>query len=116
LEEYEKDEIIDLDRNIKKLNLLQNIKDKLLFAVYTLQPARRSDWRDVVLTTETDEKELEADHLNFLSILPKGEKVIFNNYKTDIKYRQQVFKLTDPELNNLIDTYIEIKKLRAGNQ
>jgi hypothetical protein len=117
LEEYEKDKIIDLDRNLilKNLNLLENIKDKLLFAVYTLQPARRLDWRDVVLTTETDEKELEDDDLNFLSISPKGKKVIFNNYKTDIKYKQQTFKLTDPELNKLIDTYIKIKKLRAGN-
>jgi hypothetical protein len=117
LEDYEKDKIIDLDRNVilKNLNLLENIKDKLLFAVYTLQPARRLDWRDVVLTTETDDKELEDDELNFLSISPKGKKVIFNNYKTDIKYGQQTFKLTDPELNKLIDTYIKIKKLRAGN-
>jgi hypothetical protein len=74
LEDYEKDKIIDSDRNIilKKLNLLSNIKDKkhnlknlnllsnikgkLIFAVYTLQPARRLEWRHVVLTTETDKK------------------------------------------------------------
>ena len=37
LEEYEKDKIIDLDRNLilKHLNSLTNIKDKLVFAVYT---------------------------------------------------------------------------------
>jgi hypothetical protein len=117
LEEYEKDKIIDLDRNLilKHLNALTDIKDKLVFAVYTLQPARRLDWRDVVLTTETDEKKLEDDNLNFLSISSKGKKIIFNNYKTDIKYGQQVFKLTDPELNNIIDVYIKTKRLRAGN-
>jgi hypothetical protein len=51
LEEYEKVKIIDLDRNLilKILNLLTDIKDKLIFAVYTLQPARRLDWRYVVL-------------------------------------------------------------------
>lgn len=117
LEEYEKDKIIDLDRNLilKNLNLLTDIKDKLIFAVYTLQPARRLDWRYVVLTTETDKKELEDNNLNFLSITPKEKKVIFNNYKTDIKYGQQVFKLTDPELNRIIDTYIKIKKLKEGD-
>ena len=117
LEEYEKDKIIDLDRNLilKHLNSLTDIKDKLVFAVYTLQPARRLEWRDVVLTTETDEKKLEDDNLNFLSISSKGKKIIFNNYKTDIKYGQQVFKLTDPELNKIIDVYIKTKRLRAGN-
>ena len=35
--------IIDLDRNLisKHLNSLTNIKDRLIFALYTLQPARR---------------------------------------------------------------------------
>ena len=117
LEDYEKDKIIDLDRDVilKKLELLPNIKDKLIFAVYTLQPARRLDWRHVVLTTETDEKQLEDPDLNFLSISPKGKKVIFNNYKTDIKYGQQSFKLTDTELNKIIDSYIKIKRLKEGH-
>ena len=87
----------------------------MVFALYTLQPARRLDWREVVLTSETDEKKLEDDDLNFLSISSKGKKVIFNNYKTDIKYGQQVFKLTDPELNKIIDIYIKTKKLKEGN-
>ena len=61
-------------------------------------------------SSETDKKELEDNNSNFLSITPKEKKVIFNNYKTDLKYGQQVFKLTDPELNRIIDTYIKIKK------
>jgi hypothetical protein len=117
LEEHEKDKIIDLDRNVilKNLNLLSNIKDRLIYAIYTLQPARRLDWRHTVITRETDEKKLEDAKLNFLSISPKGRKAIFNNYKTDIKYGQQVFPILDPELNKIIDTYIAIKKLKEGN-
>jgi len=79
LEDYDKDKIIDLDRNLffKNLNLLSNIKDKLIFAIYTLHPARRLDWRHVVLTTETDKKELEDDDSMFLSITPKEKKSNF---------------------------------------
>jgi hypothetical protein len=64
LHECEKDKIIDLNRNIilKHLNLLTNIKDRLIFALYTLQPARRLDWRLTVLTTKTDEKKLDNEN------------------------------------------------------
>ena len=117
LEEHEKDKIIDLDKNLilKNLNSLSNDKDKLIYAIYTLQPARRLEWCHTVLTTETDETKLESDGLNYLSLSSKGRKVIFNNYKTDVKYGQQVFKLTDPELNQTIDTYIKTKKLKEGD-
>ncbi len=46
---------------------------------------------------------------------PKVKIVIFNKYKTDRKYGQQVFKLTDPALNKIIDSYIKIKKLKEGD-
>ncbi len=63
-----------MDRNLilKHLNSLANIKDRLIFALYTLQPARRVDWRLTVLTTETDEKKLDNENINYLSISPKG--------------------------------------------
>jgi hypothetical protein len=35
------------------------MKDRLIFALYILQPARRLDWRLTVLTTETDERKLD---------------------------------------------------------
>ena len=74
LEEFEKDKIIDLDKNLilKNLNALSNDKDKLIYAIYTLQPARRLEWRHTVLTTETDETKLESDDLNYLSLSSKG--------------------------------------------
>ncbi len=45
---------------------------KLVFAVYTLQPAGRLDWRLVVLTRETDNKDLEDNKFKFLSISSEG--------------------------------------------
>ncbi len=92
------DRKLDLDRNLilKHLNSLSNIKDRLIFALYTLQPARRPDWRLTVLTTETDEKKLDDDDINYLSISPKGKTSIFNYYRTDIKCGQHVLTLTDP--------------------
>ncbi len=112
LEDHEKDKIIDLDRNVilKNLNILSNIKDRLIYAMYTLQPARRLDRRHTVMTRETDEKKLEDAKLIFSSISPKGRKAIFNNYKTDIKYGQPVFSILDPELNKIVHTYTAIKK------
>ncbi len=76
LHEYEKDKIIDLDRTLisKHLSSLSNIKDRLIFALYTLQPARRLDWRLTVLTTETDEKKLDDENTNYLSISPKTKR------------------------------------------
>ncbi len=67
LEEYEKDKMFDLFRNVilKHLNSLSDIKDQLVFAVYTLQPARRLDWLEAVLTRERDEKELEENKMKF---------------------------------------------------
>ncbi len=55
-----------------------------------------------MLTTETDKKGLEDPNLNFLCITPKGKKLIFNNYKTDIKYGPQEFRIIDPELNEKV--------------
>jgi hypothetical protein len=76
--------------------------------IYTLKPARRLDWRLTVLTTETDEQRLDDENINYLSISPKGKKVISNNYKADIKSGQQVFNLTDQELNKILDDYISM--------
>ncbi len=57
---------------------------------------------------------MEDENLKKLSISPKSKKLIFNKYKIDIKYGQQVFKLTDPEPNKIIDSYIKIMKLKGG--
>ena len=97
-EDYKK--IIDLDRTtiLSNITKLKRIDDILLYALYTLFPARRCDWRNVKLTVETDTEKLKDDSTNFL-ILSTPFKVVFNDYKTYKKYKQQVFELDDPNLN-----------------
>lgn len=113
VDEVDKDKIIDLSRDVilDKISKLRSTEDKLLFAVYTLMPARRLDWRLVKLTYNLRPKE---DDDNYL-VLNSPKKVVFNNYKTKAAYGQQTFEITDPFLNDLIDQQIKARKLQAGN-
>ena len=56
LDEADYDKIIDLDKTTILSNIakLKKIDDVLIYALYTLQPARRLDYRYVKITTETD--------------------------------------------------------------
>ncbi len=64
-----------------------------MFALYTLQPARRLDWRLTILTSATDEKKLDDDDINDLSISPREKKafliIIRLISNTDNKYSNQ---------------------------
>ena len=113
-EDYKK--IIDLDRTtiLSNITKLKRIDDILLYALYTLFPARRCDWRNVKLTVETDTEKLKDDSTNFL-ILSTPFKVVFNDYKTYKKYKQQVFELDDPNLNEIITQYIVLDKLKPND-
>jgi hypothetical protein len=108
IDEGDEEKIIDLDKttiltNIKKLN---NIKDRLLYGLYTLFPARREEWRFVKITNETDEEKLKDPINNYLIISTNPKRIIFNNYKTYKTYGQQDFNIDDKDLNNIIDEYI----------
>jgi len=56
LDEADYDKIIDLDKMTILSNIakLKKIDDVLIYALYTLQPARRLDYRYVKITNETD--------------------------------------------------------------
>ena len=112
IDKEDEGKLIDLSRDIvlKKLNELTNIEDKLIFALYTLMPARRLDWRLVKLTLSLRVKD---DDDNYL-ILSKPKKVVFNNYKTRTAYGQQSFDITDSVLNDIIDKYISEKNVKPG--
>lgn len=116
VDELDKGKIIDLDKDIilKNIDKLDNINDKLIFGLYTLFPARRLEWRNVKITTETDVNKLNNDDTNFLIISVNPFKVIFNDYKTSTTYGQQVFNIPN-ELSSIISKYININKLSDGD-
>ena len=107
IEEADKEKIISLNKTeiLKNLYKLTNYKDKLIYALYCLFPARREEWRLTKLTTETNKEKLKDPNDNYL-ILSNPKRIIFNNYKTDKTYGQQVFNIDDKDLNKIIDEYI----------
>ena len=117
IDEGDREKIIDLDRTIilKNLNKIDNIDDKLIYALYTLFPARRLDWRFIKITSQKDKDKLKDPNDNYLIISTIPKRVIFNNYKTYKKYKQQDFNIDDMELNNIIDEYTYSKGLINGD-
>lgn len=117
IEEADRDKIIDLDKstilnNIKKLN---NIKDRLIYGLYCLFPARREEWRLTKITTETNKEKLNDPLNNYLIISTNPKQIIFNNYKTNKTHGQQHFNILDTDLNNIIDEYILNNGLLNGD-
>jgi len=107
--------IINLDKHevYKNIDKLDNINDRLVYALYTLMPSRREDWRLVRLTTETNINKLNNENENYLIINTNPKQVVFNNYKTDRKYGKQVFNIPD-DLNQVINKYISMKGLKPN--
>jgi len=116
IEEGDEAKIINLDKQeiLNNLKKLSNIKDRLIYALYCLFPARREEWRLAKLTTETNENKLKDINNNYL-ILSNPKRIIFNSYKTYKKYGQQVFNIDDKELNKIIDEYIINNGLKTGD-
>ena len=109
-----KNKIIDLDESkiLKNIQKLDDIKERLIFGLYTLQPARRLEYRNVILTTETDAQKLNNNKTNYLIISTTPKQLIFNNYKTYKTYGQQIINIENEYLNNMIDEYIKTYDLK----
>ena len=96
--------------NIKKLD---NINEKLIYALYSLFPARRLEWR---LTKLVDQNEQTNNPLYNYLILKDGKyEIIFNNYKTASTYGRQIFNIDNIELTNILNEYINKSKLLNGD-
>ena len=113
LDEGDEGKIINLDLTeiLTNIEKLKTIKDKLIYGLYTLFPARREEWRFTKLTTETDKEKLKHPVDNYLIISTTPKRIIFNNYKTSKTYGQQDFEIDDRNLNNILDAYIISNKL-----
>ena len=83
----------------------------MIYALYTLFPARRLDYKNMKLTTETKVDML--NDINYL-ILSNPKQFVFNDYKTNNTYGKQDFKIPD-DLDMVINQYITAKKLRNGD-
>jgi len=116
LNDDEREKIIPLDKPtiLKGIDQLPDMREKLIFALYTLQPCRRLDYRFMKITKETDPDNLDNKYDNYLVITPPY-KFIFNNYKTYDKYGQQEIAVMDDDLKNLISKYINYYKLKVGD-
>jgi hypothetical protein len=83
----------------------------VIYALYTLFPARRLDYKNMKLTTV-----ISVDKLNDINdlMLSNPKQFVFNDYKTNNTSGKQVFKITD-DLDMVINQYITAKKLRNGD-
>lgn len=116
LNEDEKDKIISLDKS----KILNDIKTKLkdpqeilIYGLYTLQPCRRMEYKNMKIIREPAKYDLNDPETNYL-ILTSPERFIFNDYKTSKTYGQQTINILDPSLLNIINQYIKIKNIQDG--
>lgn len=114
LEEKDKDKIIDLDRTkiIGKIEEIEEIEDKLILGLYLLIPSRRLEWRKVIIKSI---KPKEKTYKNYLILTDEIIEIIFNDYKTSKIYGEQIIKIDDEYLNNLIRQYIKKKDLKDND-
>ena len=109
------DKIIDVsnrDQLLENIKSLPNITDKLIYALNTLIPPRRLEYRFVIITDEIDPNMLK-DTNNYLVIRGKW-RFVFNEYKTAKSLEQQVIPIPD-DLKEILLSYIKSKRLNIGD-
>ena len=99
------------DEIYKNLEKLKSVEDRMIYALYTLFPARRLDYKNMKLTTETSVDKL--NDINYL-VLSNPKQFIFNDYKTYNTYGKQVFNVPE-DLERVFNQYITAKKLKNGD-
>ena len=107
--------IIDLSNReqlLENIKTLPNITDKLIYALNTLIPPRRLEYRFVVITDEPNADMLK-DTDNYLIIRGKW-RFVFNEYKTAKSLQQQIVNIPD-DLKEILLSYIKSKKLSVGD-
>jgi hypothetical protein len=103
---YNKDELE------KNLELLNNIEDKLIYALYTFIPPRRLEYSNMIIK----ENDINLDN-NFNYIIIENNdpiKFVFNNYKTNKIFGQQIYNIED-NIKELIINHIIFNKKENNN-
>jgi hypothetical protein len=93
--------------NINSKNLLiddyNKILNYVLLSLYLLNPPRRNKDYQYMKIIKIYKKDLPND-INYLDLT--NNKFIFNNYKTNKTYKQQIFDIND-DLMNIINLYLK---------
>lgn len=108
-------------QTIIKLNEINNLKDKLIFALYTQNIApRRLDYYSLKISYENSKK-LNQSHIdkklrqNFVQFKNnKPINFVFNNYKTFDKFGYQVIQI-QPIVQQLLIDYIKLNDLEDND-
>ena len=86
-------------------------KEKMVLGLYYLQPPRRLDYINMVVTDEL----APADKTrNYLVVRPKMMKMIFNVYKTSHTYGQQVFRV-GKDLRDILKSHVTVGEYLLKN-
>ena len=124
LKDEDKDKVFDYNPNetIKKLNQIDNLRDKLIFAIYTQNIApRRLEVGSLRLTSDPlsklDEQHLpRADRDNFIQLVNgKPVNFVYNVYKTDKKFKRQPIPIKSVVAKLLMD-YIKENNLNTKDR
>lgn len=91
----------------KKLKILNNIEEQLIFALYTIIPPRRLEYSNMII--KENDINLNNNH-NYIIIENNNPiKFIFNNYKTNKVFGQQIYNIDD-NIKKIITEYIIVNK------
>jgi hypothetical protein len=109
----DKDKIIinyDIKELTNNLNKLENIEDKLIYALYTFIPPRRLEYSNMLITNNISNNK-NNNYLIMENDIPKY--FVFNNYKTNKVFGEQKYEIDD-NIKELINNYINEKKINLN--
>jgi hypothetical protein len=96
----------------KQLEILNNIEEQLIFALYTFIPPRRLEYSNMIIK----ENDINLDNnYNYIIIDNNNPiKFVFNNYKTNKVFGKQIYYIDD-NIKNLINEHILINNKKNSD-
>ena len=96
----------------KQLEILNNIEEQLIFALYTFIPPRRLEYSNMII--KENDINLENNY-NYIIIDNNNPiKFVFNNYKTNKVFGKQIYYIDD-NIKNLINEHILINNKKNSD-